>query len=192
MPKPLPYRLSKAIDQSFVASLIKLLSEAALNDHDDNDAVYMGVPHGKLSDQAPVRGGGVVNMPDLAVLGHFAPVLAPLEAFYTALDDDASRDLLLRLVAYRLLGSRAVKLPLCTPEYQAIEDHWCASGRETDLRAAIDLGDGRYCLSCHDSTSFCIFEQLAAHGDPRVRFPLLAGPASEAYLSCDGFHPGFR
>ena len=39
------------------------------------------------------------------------------EYLYTILEDDESRELLIKIVAYRLLGHRKVKLPLSTPDY---------------------------------------------------------------------------
>ena len=51
-----------------------------------------------------------------------APYLNKLENFHQLLADDQSRDLLVNLAAYRILGMNKIKLPLNTPEYwQGIE-----------------------------------------------------------------------
>lgn len=45
------------------------------------------------------------------------PYLYKLSSFYNRLADEASKQLLIQLVAFRILGHRKVKLPLSVPEY---------------------------------------------------------------------------
>ncbi len=45
------------------------------------------------------------------------PLFNQLEDLYDLLSDEQSKDLLVQLVAFRLLGHKKVKLPLSTPEY---------------------------------------------------------------------------
>lgn len=62
---------------------------------------------------------------DRLLLTSIRRYLKPLEFFYDRLADDESRQLLCKIVAFRVLGHTRVKLPLNTPEYwsgiQAIE-----------------------------------------------------------------------
>jgi len=50
-------------------------------------------------------------------LGYSRPYLAELEWLYSKLADDESRDLLVKLTAYRALGHRRIKLPTNTREF---------------------------------------------------------------------------
>lgn len=45
------------------------------------------------------------------------PNIERYQWLYDRLDDDESRTLLVKLLAYRALGHRYIKLPLNTPEY---------------------------------------------------------------------------
>lgn len=46
-----------------------------------------------------------------------SPFLAAFERLYRSLNDDGSRSLLVKLLAFRMLGHRRVRLPLSTPAY---------------------------------------------------------------------------
>ena len=55
-------------------------------------------------------------------LGYSRPYLAELEWLYSKLADDESRDLLVKLTAYRALGHRRIKLPTNTPEFWKVRE----------------------------------------------------------------------
>ena len=54
---------------------------------------------------------------DRGALAQWAPLFSDLDWLYATLADDESRNLLVQLVAYRLMGPTAVRLPLSTAEY---------------------------------------------------------------------------
>ena len=54
---------------------------------------------------------------DRRALAQWAPHFSELDWLYATLADDESRSLLVQLIAYRLMGPKAVRLPLSTPDY---------------------------------------------------------------------------
>ncbi len=59
----------------------------------------------------------------LEAVGALRPNWTSLEKLHRMLDDDQSRELLIKLMAFRCLGYRKVKLPLNTPEYWKAIQH---------------------------------------------------------------------
>ena len=53
----------------------------------------------------------------LAGIGHVVPHLQELEWLYSLLSDDESREILVKVVAFRALGCGKIKLPLNNPEH---------------------------------------------------------------------------
>ncbi len=79
------------------------------------------------------------------------PYMDRLQFFYEVLADDASRDLLVDVVAFRALDYVKVKLPMNTPEY------WAGIKKMEALRdesKVIDLAYRPYKLYYHDLESF--------------------------------------
>lgn len=76
--------------------------------------------------------------------------LNPLESFYNKLETDASKKLLLKLMAFRILGYVKVKLPLNTKEYwNGLEEVYKNEGNEF-----IELDYAPFKLPFHDLTNF--------------------------------------
>jgi FkbM family methyltransferase len=86
---------------------------------------------------------------DPGALEEWAPLFPDLDWLYATLADDASRDLLVQLVAYRLMGKRAVRLPRSTRAY------WkriCELAALADSADSIGLDFNDWKLLLHDLT----------------------------------------
>ncbi len=114
---------------SFLSSYFRLVTSSLLNSHDDNYDSYRFGPLSKeqpdLSRRMPIRDYlHLKGLPSARwsreVLDAIREVLKNhprFERLYNQLADDESRDILLKVLAFRALGHRKVKLPLSTPSY---------------------------------------------------------------------------
>lgn len=115
---------------TFTSRLIAALFDAQWCDHRDNHDHYrfgppppepLRVRLGRASDRIAsalgFRRRDAVCTINAGALEQWAPLFPDLDWLHDTLADDVSRDLLVQLVAYRLMGERAVKLPLNTPAY---------------------------------------------------------------------------
>jgi FkbM family methyltransferase len=140
--------MERSKECSFLAAYAMVLAESAGRDHRDNHDWRRFGPEerrprswqAKLEDskRGLWRRAGYASVEDAkSVLFqglHFAePHAAHLQWLYDRLADDQSRDLLARLIAFRALGHRRVKLPFNRPEYWQVlaEIEQAAQGRET-------------------------------------------------------------
>ena len=73
--------------------------------------------------------------------------MSDLEWLYSRLEDNESRDLLVSVIAYRLLGEEKIKLPLSTAEYWEELDCLAKAADRTKL---INAGISDWSLSSHD------------------------------------------
>lgn len=134
---------------SFLAAFVGVLAESLGNDFEDN---YDRRRFGPLPEQPPavipretrleMAQKGFVPVASVqygfnTALNLLQPHMAGLEALYAALADQESRDLLVKLMAFRALGHRRVRLPLSTPEFEAT-----LSALEAEMEGAetVDLG----------------------------------------------------
>jgi FkbM family methyltransferase len=79
--------------------------------------------------------------------------MAPLDYFYRTLKDENSKELLLKIVSFRILGYIKVKLPLSTPEYWTKLKEVESLASQADF---IDLDTSVSKLYCHDLSKFNI------------------------------------
>lgn len=153
--------MSKSIQYEYQ----RIVVESVANDYKDNyDALRFG-PVSSAHNPTPAPPGSVVSRIKSAtrrVLSHakwglinalkepsrrraliekankfIEPNIDNFQWLYTKLADDQSRQLLVKLLAYRALGHRHVKLPLSTPEF------WKARSQQQELRVgeeAIETG----------------------------------------------------
>lgn len=78
-----------------------------------------------------------LNVASAQALAQWMPLLGELDWFYRRLADDESRSLLVEIVAYRIMGPRAVRLPLSNKAYaQKVEELF----KLGDERDQIDIG----------------------------------------------------
>jgi FkbM family methyltransferase len=131
-------RPSDPASPGFLAAYAIFLADCAGADHRDN---YDWRRFGRVDAPHPtpgqrlgaafkkqVRGAGLVRLADVKTLLHFglrfaAPHIDNLQWLYERLADEPSRDLLARIIAYRAVGHRHVKLPLDQPaHWRAVEE----------------------------------------------------------------------
>jgi FkbM family methyltransferase len=113
--------------EGYRASVLGELVRHRLNNHADNfDTANLGV---EPPPEPPVWRGGMARAlayyltPRRYFAETAAEQIARGEFLYGVLGDQPSRDLLLKLIAFRVLGHRRVKLPLNKPGYwRTIED----------------------------------------------------------------------
>ena len=121
--------------RSFTFDYVRVLAQAICVDYDDNyDAGRFGPcpveskgVKSKLADALTAVGLSTEGAKAMAVkqaentvikgLDFAEPHLVDLEWLYGQLADDESRELLVKLAAYRALGHRKIKLPTNTPEF---------------------------------------------------------------------------
>lgn len=114
---------------SFAFSLLALVADSVGNRFDDNwesrralhpptRSVPVGVDEPGLARLGYAFVGDIRSRAK-ALLDLLAPILPGLERTYGLLADAASRDLMVRLFAYRLLGHTRFRLPLPTADYHA-------------------------------------------------------------------------
>jgi len=65
-----------------------------------------------------------INIPDFWVLGQWLSMTSKMDWLYSKLEDEESRELLLNVIAYRIMGHKAIKLPLNTRDYWEKLDHF--------------------------------------------------------------------
>jgi len=130
---------------NFAFSYSKILADAVGADFDDNhDADRFG-PHPTTRPDWKTRAGGILSAVGLATararsaalsearhmcatgLDFIAPHLTDLEWLHAKLNDDESREILVKVVAFRALGNRRIRLPLNNPS------HWELLRRAKDL-----------------------------------------------------------
>jgi len=89
----------------FLHALLKLMGESWNNDHKGN---FDHFRYGETEKEIVDGKKGLLEMEGC---------LDELESFHRLLEDERSKDLLVRLLAFRILGHRKVRLPLSRPEY---------------------------------------------------------------------------
>ena len=101
--------------------------------------------------------------------------LDAFESFYCMLEDEASRTLLVKLLTFKILGSRHVALPLNTPQfwekYRSLDQKYCRQRRTTAVwnrswflnRYELPASGGTISLHAHPLTvlATCLLEQYA-------------------------------
>lgn len=85
------------------------------------------------------------------------PYWAALEQLFNTLADPQSRQLLINLLAFRILGYRRVRLPLSTPAY------WAAVKRIEALAIAAPGGDHRASRVIMDGLGGASTVRLSTH-----------------------------
>lgn len=91
-----------AVEVSFYAALLDEVCGGLQADYTDN------FDHYRFSAEPP---------PCKANAALLSPFLAAFERLYSELNDKESRSLLVKLLAFRALGHRRIRLPLSTPQY---------------------------------------------------------------------------
>jgi FkbM family methyltransferase len=91
-----------------------------------------------------------INVASSSALAAWTPLLEELDWLYHRLADDASRSLLVDIIAYRIMGARAVRLPLSNPTYLKKRDELSKLGDESNQ---IDIGFMGWKLSLFDLSS---------------------------------------
>lgn len=125
---------------SFTARLLAEVALGAAEAHADNQHVWNGIPMGRRSLRESTSHGRKYNAVIPDELAQYAPLFPQFERLSDRLDDDTSRDLLARVIAYRLMGQRAVRLPLNTPAYHKMLADLDAIARPTDLATSYRRG----------------------------------------------------
>ena len=89
----------------FYHSLFKVLAENWNNDFKDNfDFFRFGEPEREIVNSRE-------NLTDIETY------LDKLDSFFNLLEDDRSRDIMIRVLAFRMLGHRKIRLPFSHPDY---------------------------------------------------------------------------
>ncbi len=91
-----------------------------------------------------------LRRPHTRVLEQWTPLMNDLDWFYDRLADDASRSLLVDIITYRIMGSRAVRLPLSNPAYRQKREEL---SRLADTSDQINIGFMDWKLSLFDLKS---------------------------------------
>src|SRR5947209_4478015 len=114
-------------DNEYRIALIQELSRSLSANHEDNyDVRSLGPEPSTSVLKRPIPHSGRENLFEENPVRYFEELFGDRlnigEYLFTRLADQSSRDLLIKLMAFRLLGYRHVKLPRNTPEYwQGIE-----------------------------------------------------------------------
>jgi len=116
--------------KSFAAELSKLVVESMFNNYTDNHDIYRFGPAPIEKKDASVKSAvrkklnekgyySVASTIDYVKqrLALFSSKVDYFEYLYNLLEDDYSRDLLVKVCAYRIMGSKKIKLPMNNPEY---------------------------------------------------------------------------
>lgn len=111
-------------DSGYRETLIHELSRSRSANHDDNyDAMNLGPEPSRPALNRQTREAGAEELFDENPARYFEELFGASlhigEHLFSCLADQSSRDLLIKLMAYRLLGYRHVKLPRNNPEYWA-------------------------------------------------------------------------
>ena len=103
----------------------KITSSIDNNFTDNHDHIRHGVNNTKFSIKGKIADfvrkkliltNEVKGLPE--IINRYNPsIYALLSNFYAKLEDDSSRDLMVDIIAYRLMTYRKVRLPLSTPQY---------------------------------------------------------------------------
>jgi FkbM family methyltransferase len=106
------------------AALVQELSRSRLNHYDDNyDVMNLGPEPSPSSLENQTPNPRLEQLFDEDPVGYFEEKFGDRlnlgEYLFTCLADQSSRDLLIKVMAYRLVGYRHVKLPRNNPEYWA-------------------------------------------------------------------------
>ena len=114
---------------SFAFSLLRQVGECLGNSYRDNWEARRALPRPERSvpdeiDEVRLAELGYAYVRDVGprsadFLNLVEPILPGLERTYELLEDAQSRDLLVKLFAYRMLGHERVRLPLPTADYHA-------------------------------------------------------------------------
>ncbi|MDD4735021.1 MAG: FkbM family methyltransferase [Kiritimatiellae bacterium] len=102
-----------------------------------------------------------MQRPNTDALHRWMNLIPELEWLSTRLADDESRDLLVEIIAYRIMGYKGVRLPLGTKEYKQ---------KRTELKSLADPSDTididfmGWTLSRHDLSSYGILGGLYVRG----------------------------
>ncbi|MBM9538571.1 FkbM family methyltransferase [Desulfobulbus alkaliphilus] len=121
------------IEKNFLEAFVAEICSNMLNDYDDNYDFYrfnQPEPHSTIpanwkewaKKKLSQRGYGYIPSFSATLtkaIDQIVPFYYDLQALYVQLTDETSKELLIKLMAFRCLGHRKVKLPLNTPTYWA-------------------------------------------------------------------------
>lgn len=126
-----PYEISEAtLAKSFLSAYISEIASNVYNDHEDNHDSYRFGPRIKeIHETTPktvVPGiwqkkkhadSDFLTKTLINAIGLIEPFLSRFDDIFTQLADSESRNIYIKVLAYRALGYQKVKLPLNTPDY---------------------------------------------------------------------------
>lgn len=118
---------------SFTARLLQRVVKGTVEMHRDNLDKWNDAVLGTPSSPVKLPAGQGHNELLADALAYYTPLLAQFDRLSERLDDDGSRDLLAGLIAYRLMGRRAIRLPMNTPAFHAAVDTVTGRAVETDI-----------------------------------------------------------
>lgn len=141
--------------QDFYKHLFEKVMSSLPNDYEDNyDFVRFGAPKrpasasGKLYSSPFFQKRFFIKSTQLSQFSTARnlvqdPDFGILPQFYDLLADDQSRQLLIDIVAFRILGHKKVRLPLSTPEYWQKLDKIAAYKKKPAVQAQIPDADNK-------------------------------------------------
>ncbi|HNA88401.1 MAG TPA: FkbM family methyltransferase, partial [Anaerolineales bacterium] len=107
------FRNTSNLPDTFFSSFLKLVDESMSNWYEDNYDYYR---FGDVQSDASSDKAEVVNS-YLMTYGFLKPHLSSFTWLFDILADNESKNIFLKILAFRVLGYRKVKLPLSTPSY---------------------------------------------------------------------------
>lgn len=114
----------------FTTQLVSIIFDAQFNNFDDNYDFYrfgkskrkslsekISSKIGKILKKLRLYARRYLNRPNVYVLAQWLDHLKDLEWIYAKLEDKDSKELLIQLIAYRIMGHQAIRLPLSNKKY---------------------------------------------------------------------------
>lgn len=126
--------------KSFTTRLLSEIARGAPEKYTDNLGQCHDVAFGKPSTRGQTSFGRQYNTVIPKEADIYVPLFPQYERLSDRLDDEASRDLLARIVAYRLMGRRAVRLPLNNPDFLERERQIAGIATPSDLTSKLRMG----------------------------------------------------
>ena len=136
--------------QKFSAELLSVLFNSQFLEYDDNYDFFrfgqkeslgfrkkLDVQIGKILKKIKLYARRYLHRPNYGILEQWLGFLPQLEWLYSKLEDSESKELLVKIIAYRIMGFKAVKLPLNTPDYWQKLDYYSEIQQHSD---SIDIG----------------------------------------------------
>ncbi len=135
--------------QKFGTELLAIMFSSQFVEYDDNYDFFRFGPEerlgfrkkldaqiGKILRKFKLHARRYLNIPNYS-LGQWLDLLPHLDWLYSKLEDSESKELLVKIIAYRIMGFKAVKLPLNTQEYWQKLDHFREIQQYSD---SVDIG----------------------------------------------------